>query len=194
MIRRLLLFENINEDEARAASLWAEKLGQHDGWVVHYYPSPRPMRILGIDSTTTPGKKRREKVRRLDDLWGNDGQPAKVLRAAIAAQRVVFNVFTGLTTRHDMAFSGTDAVFTVALPDQMAAVSWVARVAGGGPPGIAANCLWAEVRHDATELDWYGLNRDRVRFLFFKRPPRGMEFHHAEVIAYTRKRLAAAPF
>lgn len=191
MIRRLYLYRPITDDEARAAGAWAERLGD-DSLTISYRPAIVPMRILMFDAVNEKGKRRRETVRLLP---APEEPAADALRDAIASGDVVFNVYTGREDNRSAAWSGTDAVFTVAFPEGDA-VAWFARCAGGIAPGIAAHCYWQSLFQDGRSL-WRPENYreiyESVRFLFFKRRPANIRMHEERVMRYARDLLDAVP-
>ncbi|HXE51226.1 MAG TPA: hypothetical protein VN663_22805 [Ramlibacter sp.] len=186
MIRRLILYRPITPDEARAAAAWSEKLGD-ERLTLDYRVSPVPMRILMFDAVRIQGKKRRASRRILDD----PAAPAEAaLRDAMASGDVVFNVYTGREDDRSSAWSGTDAVFTVALPEGEA-VAYFLRSSRGIAPGIARSCMWrAHAGTLAVKSGVLPAVCQSARFLFFKRRPANIRYHEERVIAFAMDRLA----
>lgn len=179
MIRRLILAAPVTEGEAAAATQAAAKIGA--AILISYRPSASTRRLLMFDAVSLPGKKRRDRSRLLDA----PEQPAwDALAAAMAARKTVFNVFTAYRPNPGIAYSSTDAVFTVAFPEGDA-VAWFSRVGGGIAPGIVSWCLG----RSGASLEL----KNAARYLFFKRPPAGLRQCEAMVSDFARGLLADVP-
>lgn len=195
MIRRLFLYQPMTNDEARAATAVAARLG-NEMLTISYRPSLAPMRIVLFDAEAQKDDRgrdvlRRVRVRRLDHP---EDQAAAALRSAMATGEVVFNVLTGNTQDDGVAWSDTDAVFTVAFPDGVA-IAFFSRVAGGVAPGIAYSCMRPTIAHRTSP--WFVPGEDvalglcnAARFLFFKRPPKNIRHCEEVVIALARRLIA----
>lgn len=191
-IRRLILLGPFSEEEARSATMVSEKMQGSSSERIEYRASPRTGRVLMYQADSIsyfPTGRRRQHARLLDDAAG---QALAVGNAAVVSGDPVFNVFTGaLNPAH--AYPGTDAVFTVGLPEGDA-VAWFARIGGGIAPGIAVQCLSAI--HMSSRLPWFlpyvewCALRDGARFMFFKRKPVGWQRGEAIVLNHARALLA----
>jgi hypothetical protein len=188
VIRRLYLYRPITDDEASAAGAWAERLGD-DRLTISYRPSSVAMRILMFDAVSEKGKWRHAKVRLLP---APEEPAADALREAMATGDVVFNVYTGREDDRSAAWSGTDAVFSVAFPDGQA-VAWFNRVAGGIAPGIANNCLSPMRSVAFIPIDEFLEIKYAARYLFFKRRPPNIRQHEELVMAFALDLLDAVP-
>lgn len=197
MIRRVILFRDITEADAVAATAMAKAMG--DGAVeVSYRPVARPMRLLLFDAMRYRdrdclGTRRFAIIR----IIGDPAEPASAaMREAADSGDVVFNVYTGHESDRSTAYSDTDAVFTVALPTGEA-VAWFARVGGGIAPGIAVQCV-IQNHQTLTALGFSAMQewndfRDGTRFLFFKRQPPNLREHQVRVILFAENLLAEMP-
>lgn len=195
MIRRLILFRPISEEEAAAATAWAARLG-NPSLVVAYRPAPQPMRLLVFDDTYSPKKPRRSKVRLLPDAL-TDEHPAQVaLRAAMRGTEVVFNVYSGLEENRTFAYASTDVCFTVAFPDGEA-VAFVTRTIGtAGTGAIAGRCIWPAWRAGHTgewEPEQAVIVCDAAARLFWIRATRDPRQDELIVMDYADRLLNAVP-
>lgn len=172
MISRLILYRPIPEDDARAATAWAAKLGSAS-LTIEYRSAPEPMRLLLFDAVNLPDRPRRDRVRMLTNVVEPEGPAAAVIREAVATGEVVFNVYTGNENNRATSYSPTDITFTVGLPSGEGVV-WFRRGAGGIAPGIAVDCLspaWASGYRGEWKKDDWRVVREAARHLFFKRQP-----------------------
>lgn len=165
MIRRLIVFRDIPDEDAKVATIAAAKMCDAS-LLVSFVASDKPGRLLLYDNVTVPGKKRRAQSRIIADPAEHSG---KVRNEAMAAGEVVVNVFDA-SDHEEYCWPYTDALLTIAFPDGDA-VCWFWRVNGGGTSAtVAADCIYLQWRKDDAihpdDWDWGALDL-YVRSLFW---------------------------
>lgn len=175
----------MTDDEARAATAWAEKLGD-ETLMLSYQPSPVPMRLLLFDAIHTRARNPQSRKRRMvqnmiTDPVAGDGQAASVMRAAAISRQVIFNVFSQRDISEEKGLGMSDVVFTVGLPDGRACGFLVRDNPFISAASMAAHSMLRSVGHGRVARS----PDEDVRAMFWpKKKPPDRRACEMRVIAY----------